>query len=313
MRRFLSLSSSAALEALAEPLSAILFLVALLTIHLAPVFHYHQFGEAGRLARECGFSALLVFGLILATAAAVRSIGGEIASGTAAAALARPVSRPLFFCAKVAGVSAFFGVFCAAVAAATLLAVLTSETATQLADCCDDHGASRLWATGLACGLFGTLGAFVAAALSNRFARTRFCVGACLLMALGQPLALLAALPFGQDGFAATAAAVPWRILPPLSVLACGCVVFVAFAGALSVRLKPAPTAALVAAAALSSFVWPLRAVLPAIGRFWMVDSLAGCGRVPCAEIVAAVAAAVCLTAFWLVAGSLLLRGRELP
>ena len=71
--------------------------------------------------------------------------------------------------------------------------------------------------------------------------------------------------------------------------------------------------AALVAAAALSSFVWPLRAVLPAIGRFWMVDSLAGGGRVPCAEIVAAVAAAVCLTAFWLVAGSLLLRGRELP
>ncbi|MGN0846561.1 MAG: hypothetical protein ACI4RA_04160, partial [Kiritimatiellia bacterium] len=68
MRRFLALARSAALEALAEPLSAVVFLVALLTIHLAPVFHYHQFGEPGRLARECGFSALLVFGLVFATA-----------------------------------------------------------------------------------------------------------------------------------------------------------------------------------------------------------------------------------------------------
>ena len=73
MRRFLALAGSATLEALAEPLSAVLFLVALATVHVAPVFHYHQFGEAGRLARECGFSALLVFGLVFATAAAVRN------------------------------------------------------------------------------------------------------------------------------------------------------------------------------------------------------------------------------------------------
>ena len=39
MRRFRSLVRSAALEALAEPLSAVLFLVALLTIPLLPAFH----------------------------------------------------------------------------------------------------------------------------------------------------------------------------------------------------------------------------------------------------------------------------------
>ena len=313
MRRFLALSSSAALQALAEPLSAILFLVALLTVHLAPVFHYHQFGEAGRLARECGFSALLVFGLTMATAAAVRAVGGEIASGTAAAALARPVSRALFLCANLAGVTAFFGVFLLAVAAATLLAVLASETGVHLADCCDDHEASRIWTPGLAGGMLATLGAFVSAALANRFRRSRFCVGACVQMALAQPLALLAVLPFGPDGFSATVAALPLRLLPALFALACGCVVFIAFAGALAVRLKPAPTAALVAAAVLSSFVWPVRAVLPAIGRFWMVDGLAGGGTVPCGEVLSAVAAAVCLTGFWLAAGSALLRGRELP
>ena len=313
MRRFLALSRSAALQALAEPLSAILFLVALLTVHLAPVFHYHQFGEAGRLARECGFSALLVFGLTMATAAAVRAIGGEIASGTAAAALARPVSRPLFLCSRLAGVAAFFGIFFVAVTAATSLAVFSSETGTHLADCCEDHEVSRIWTPGLAGGILGTLGAFVSAALANRFRRSRFCVGACVQMALAQPLAVLLVLPFGPSGSLAAGGALSVRLVPALFALACGCLVFIACAGALSVRLKPAPTAALVAAAVLSSFVWPLRPVLPAIGRFWMVDGLAGGGTVPCGEVLSAVVAAICLTGFWLVVGSALLRGRELP
>ena len=111
MRRFWALARSAALESLAEPLSAILFLVALLAVHLLPVFHLHQFGEPGRLSRECGFSALLMFGLAFATAAAVHSIGRELESGTAAAALARPVPRALFFCAKVSGVLLAFVLF----------------------------------------------------------------------------------------------------------------------------------------------------------------------------------------------------------
>ena len=64
MRRFRALVRSAALEALAEPLSAVLFLVALLTVPLLPVFHCHQFGEAGRLPRECGFSGSSLFKLL---------------------------------------------------------------------------------------------------------------------------------------------------------------------------------------------------------------------------------------------------------
>ena len=76
MRRFRSLVRSAVLETLAEPLSAVLFLVALLTIPLLPAFHCHQFGDAGRLPRECGFSALLVFGIVFATSSAVRVVVG---------------------------------------------------------------------------------------------------------------------------------------------------------------------------------------------------------------------------------------------
>lgn len=312
MRRFLALSRSAALEALAEPLSAILFLAALLTVHLAPVFHYHQFGEAGRLARECGFSALLVFGLVFATAAAVRAVGGEIARGTAAAALARPVPRPLFFCAKVSGVAAAFALFLVATAAATVLATYSSEVGARLADA-GEAADVRIWQPGLMMGVGLTMCAFVGAALLNRFARARFCFSACVLLSAAQPLALLAALPFGRAGIVATALEMQWSIVPALFVLACGCSVFIALAGALSVRLRPAPVAALVAGAVLLSFVWPVRALLPEIGRFWLVDRLAGGGTMPWGEAGAAIAAAACLMAFWLVAGSMLLQRRELP
>lgn len=313
MRRFLALARSATLEALAEPLSAVLFLVALLTIHLAPVFHYHQFGEPGRLARECGFSALLVFGLVFATAAAVRAIGGEIASGTAAAALARPVPRPLFFCSKIAGVVFAFCVFSIAVAAATLLATYASAEGAHQATCCEEGETSRIWQPGLVAGTCLTLGAFALAAAANRFVRARFCVTACGLLALAQPLALLAAMPFGHEGFAATAGELQWRMVPALGLLAAACVVFVALAGALAVRLKPAPTVALVSAAVVSSFVWPVRAILPAIQRYWLVDSLAADSSYAMGEVGLSLLGAVLLTAFWLVVGSLLLQGRELP
>ena len=108
-------------------------------------------------------------------------------------------------------------------------------------------------------------------------------------------------------------AALPWRIVPALGVLACGCTVFIVLAGALAVRLKPAPTVALVSAAVLSSFAWPVTGVLPVLGRFWLVEALAaGQGSAWCG-VGRTLLAAVCLVAFWLVAGSVLLQERELP
>ena len=301
MRRFLALARSAALEALAEPLSAILFLVALLAVHLLPVFHLHQFGEPGRLSRECGFSALLVFGLAFATPAAVHAIGRELESGTAAAALARPVPRPLFFCAKIAGVLAAFALFLLAVAGAMLLSVVTSAMGRIVT-----QGDVLVWGPGVAAGVGGTLLAFALAALGNGLLRTRFCVGACLLMALAQPAALAAVQVLNRSP-------VPWSLLPSLGVLALGCAVFVAMAGAFAVCLKPAAVAAFLTVAVLLSFVSPLRAVLPDINRFWLVDALSG-GCTPAgADLCAAAGAGALLVAFWLVAGSALLARREIP
>lgn len=302
MRRFWALARSAALEALAEPLSAILFLVALLAVHLLPVFHMHQFGEPGRLSRECGFSALLVFGLAFATAAAVHSIGRELESGTAAAALARPVPRALFFCAKVSGVLLAFVLFMFAMAGAMLLSVVTAQMGWMAAR---GGALSLTWGPGLAAGVGGTLLAFALAALGNWFLRTRFCVGACLLMAVAQPLALASVLPMNQSP-------IPWSLLPALGVLALACAVFVAMAGAFAVCLKPAVVAALLTVVVLLSFVCPLRAVMPDVNRFWLVDAFAGGGTVPAADIFATAGAGVLLFAFWLVIGSMLLARREI-
>ena len=140
MRRFAVLVRSAALEALAEPLSAILFLVALVAVHVLPSFHFHQFGEPGRLPRECGFSALLVFGLAFATSAAVHAVGRELESGTAAMALSRPVPRPLFFCAKIAGVFAALALFGVAVACATVLSVVSPRSGESVGSRLSHHG-----------------------------------------------------------------------------------------------------------------------------------------------------------------------------
>ena len=301
MRRFWALARSAALEALAEPLSAILFLVALLAVHLLPVFHLHQFGEPGRLPRECGFSSLLMFGLAFATAAAVHSIGRELESGTAAAALARPVPRALFFCAKVCGVLFAFVLFMLAVAGAMLLSVVTAQMGRMVS-----HGDTLTWGPGLVAGAGGTLLAFALAALGNWFLRTRFCVGACLMMAIAQPLALVSMLCLNKTP-------VPWSLLPALGVLAIACAVFVAMAGAFAVCLKPPVVAALLTVGVLLSFVCPLRAVMPDINRFWLVDAFAGGGTVQTADIFSTAGAGALLFAFWLVVGSALLARREIP
>ena len=118
MRRFTAIARTAAIETMSQPLSAILFPVAVLAIHLLPAFQYHRFGAAGRLARETGLSALFVFGLFFAVPAVVRVIGRELETGTAAAALALGVSRSLYFMARLTGSLVVFLLFLFAVAAA---------------------------------------------------------------------------------------------------------------------------------------------------------------------------------------------------
>jgi len=322
MRRFLALARTATLESLAEPLSAVVFLSALLMVHLAPVFHYHRFGDAARLPRECGLSALLVFGLVFATSAAVRTIGREISSGTASVALALSVPRALFHCAKTVGVFAAFLLFALAAACAAFLSARTSTIGAQMALMGADI---RIWGPGLACGAGSTIVAFASAAAANRLLRWRFCVSACFLMALAQPAAVMMASGLGAFGAEGSFVDEAVRLFPAFAVLAAACLVFVALAAALATRLDSAHVTALLSGAVLLSFLsehvartcpsvgWAIRAVLPVLSDFWMADRIACCGAVSGGEIARLICSASLLVALWLGIGSLLLSRRELP
>ena len=111
MRRFRSIVKATALEILSEPLTLLVLLVALALAVLAPVFHYHQFGEPTRMARDAGLSAVLTCGSVLAIFGTIRAFRREIESGTFEMVLAHPISRGGYFLAKTLGAflaTAFF-------------------------------------------------------------------------------------------------------------------------------------------------------------------------------------------------------------
>ena len=125
MSRLRSIAYATALEILSEPLSLLVLLAALVLTVLAPAFHYHQFGEATRMARDAGLSSVFICGAVIAVFGTIRSFRREIESGTMAMALAHPVSRTDFFLAKA------IGAFAACVAIGALAWFLYTNTQTQ--------------------------------------------------------------------------------------------------------------------------------------------------------------------------------------
>ena len=111
MTRLRALAYATVLEILGEPFVLLLTLSSLALAVLAPAFHYHQFGEASRMARDAGISALILGGSVLAVFAPIRTYRREIESGTVLTALALPVSRTLFFLAKFLGLFVAYVVF----------------------------------------------------------------------------------------------------------------------------------------------------------------------------------------------------------
>ena len=299
------LASVSAREVLEEPLSPLLFLVASVAIHFMPTLHFHHMGEAGRLAREGGFSALLVFGVVFAATAAVRTVSRELTCGTAAAALAHGVSRPLFFSAKMLGVLAAFAVFAIGMLFATALAAVTSIAGERLA--VDGYQDVAVWGPGFALGLGASVLAFVAAAFANRFAGMRFSATAAVWTALVQIPAFAVAAYF-VDG----AWDVLWNMLGAWTALFAGASSLVAMGAALAVRLPGSAALGVLSLAVVMSFIFPLPAVIPDMEVFWLVDSLSRGGSPDAGALAGAVGAGLSLALFWTLAGAILMERREI-
>ncbi len=292
MRRFLAIARTAAIETMSQPLSAILFPVALLAVHLLPAFQYHRFGAPGRLARETGLSALFVFGLLFAVPAVARAVGRELENGTAAAALALGVSRSLYFTARLAGTALVFLLFLGATFSAAALSSYSCVKAAEIFVA--GEGVVRVWGPAFAAGVCASLAPFALAAAMNRFLGRRFCLWTCILSVALQ----LPGLALVRDASLAAKAA------PAFLLLGVACLVYVAMAGALATRLKANGVAAFVVAAVLAGFLAPVKFLAPDMRAFWLAEGDSAS--------VAPLAAGIALFALWTLAGCVSLERKEL-
>lgn len=315
-------------EVVQEPAVLLLTLAAVALATLAPVFQFHQMGEAGRLAREGGLACLLMFGLPLAIVGAGAVVGRELENGTAAVALVKPLPRGVFLTGKCAGIAMAVAVFWWSVTVATLLAERASsrvvDTGTEVAEWKD----VRLSLCVLA---FMALVLAVAAAM-NYYRRVRFGVAAFC----GLPLGLMAVAAFSgfwrQDGswHLDWQLQVAWRIVPVALLLLFALWIYCAFASALATRLGGVGTMGI----SFGLFFMGLCAdavvlggrgggfattwwrelyglLVPNVQHFWMADSLAHNGALAWqyVGVCALWAAAWCVV--YLIAGGLLLRNRD--
>jgi len=254
MRRWSSIARATALEILSEPLSLLLLVAALVVTAFTPAFHYHQFGEATRMARDAALSALFAFPLIGGVFGAIRTFRREIETGTAQMALSHPVSHEAFFLAKVSGVLAAFALFALPLAAQALTVVRAAEIGGELAVRSGD--VAKLWGPSLACAVAVVVVPLVAAAALNRFMRFRF------------------VKTFFVWATAVALAGVCYRFNPVLArqlapaALACllPAPAFVVLASAAAVRLR-ANGAWTVVGVAFAAF-------LPCVGNYYLADAL---------------------------------------
>ena len=291
MRRGRAIVFATALELLCEPLFLLVLLAALVLSSLAPAMHYHQFGEASRMARDAGLSAILVGGAVIALAGPVRTLRREFETGTAQVALAHSVSRTSFFLCKFLGCALAYAAFVATVALASLTVVNGAEIGGRLASVRGDI--ARLWGPSLSCALAAVVLPLVVGAVLNRFARFRFTLTANLL-----------ALAVAFAGiFYRFDSALAVRLLPPLALSAAPALALLAASAAFAVRFKGN------VALSLSAIVAAL--VLPVLGNYSLSDALAYGGTVPAVYVVAAFAAILPAVAALLVLGVHFINGRD--
>lgn len=332
-------------ESIQQPVAFLILLSAVMTTLLVPIFQFHRFGEDGRLARDSGLSCMLVFGLVLAAGSAGRSVADELASGTAAAALGKPVQRVTFLLAKWLGVTAVGVLFWLGVLSATLSAERGSAHFIAL----EDFSGYATDVITLALSFAGIAVALLVAAARHYFWRRRFGVSAFIGVAVSQMIVVLCSGFYSRlgnfyplHGEAACsgcgtdhAHAAGWllyhpelnlRVVPVALLVLFALAVFTALAAALATRLPAGTTFALCAGVLLlglagdslwvgSPFVSVrglASGVLPDVQNFWLCDAVAHGGHVAWRYVAETGAYALTCCALFLTVGCLAFQQRDL-
>lgn len=278
---------------LSEPLSLLILLAALALAVLAPAFHFHQFGDPMRMARDAGFSALFTCGTALAVFGVLRSVRREVESGTLDMALAHPVSRRQFFLGKVVGAFLAVIVFLTIVFGTLALicegAIVGANVARRTGDI------SRVFGPFLAGGMAIIVLPLVLAAALNRFARCRF-VHAAFRIALVMAVGFAVVVGFLNPNLLS-------RLAPVAVLLSFPVLFMLVTAAALSVRFKANVTASIAGVAFVMAF--------PAIGNYYLVEALANDGSVSWGYVMLAALCAVPAVSVPLLAGFKFIEAHE--
>lgn len=306
-KAFFAIVGTTWLEAIQQPAAFLTVLTSVAFTLLVPILQMHLFGEEGRLARDSALSCLLLFGLVLIAGTAVRSVGGEISSGMAAAVIGKPVGRLLYLLAKMTGV------YCVALSYA-----VAQVPAMLLAQRCSAHTITTSDFTGVVSDPLTLLLALLSlgvvmfvAALLHYFRGIRFGVAVFAGLAFSQVAMLIV------SECTRKMIALDFRALPAAALVLLALAVFAAAVSALSVRLRPGAVFAgafvlLFSGLAGDSLPSWMSGFVPDLQNFWLCDALAHGGSISPGYIFSAALYAVVCCAVFATLGYLMFRNKDL-
>lgn len=286
-----TLATNTVLDIIRQPVILLLTTTCVVLIGLLPSTAVFAFGEEARLVRDGALALHLVFGLLMAGAAAAATIYTEIKRGTAATVLCKPVSRSLYFISTYMGLLMVLLLFCATVLLSGLLSVRMVLQGMQTD--------GRIGALFLA----AVVAAFGYAAISNFVFRHQFVSQAFAGLLPCLAAAFVAAAWLDTNGHLVRfGSLMAWRMVPAGILVSLAIMVLTALAVSLSTRLPPvlstSACAALFILGLVSDYLFRTAAatswwadliyrLLPNWQNFWIVDALSGNGNIPWGYVVA--------------------------
>lgn len=311
-----TLAINTVLDIIRQPVILLLTTTCVVLIGLLPSAAMFTFGEEARLVRDGALAFHLVFGLLVAGAAASATIYTEIKRGTAATVLCKPVSRSLYFLSTYIGMLMVLLLFCAIALLSGLLSVRMVLQGMQTD--------GRIGVIFLA----AVLVAFGYAAAANFMFRRPFVSQAWVALLPCLTAAFVTTAWLDQNGHGVRfGSLMAWQMIPAGILVSLAVMVLAALAVSLSTRLPPvlSTSACTVlfllglvsdylfrSAAATSWWAELSYRLLPNWQDFWIVDALSGGGNIPWGYVAAATGYAALYAAAVLSLGLLSFRRVEI-
>ncbi len=315
MNIFYQLAKNTFKECVREPIFFLMLVTALFLIGMFPTFSLFVFREQIKLVIDSSMATTMTFGLVVAVLCASHTISREMSNGTVLLLLSKPVPRPLFVLAKVAGIVAALSVFVFVCDSASFVSVMIARDQFQL-----DYTAMYIY--------YGLLFACAVVGAARNYAQhAPFPSTASLALAVAMPVfaVVLYAVRGAPDdeGFVP-----PGQLIPALALLFPAVWVMGSITAALSTRLELVSNLSVsavlffiglvakylvVSLLGADGFVSILvSALLPNWQFFWMADALAIKRSIPLEYVCWAFIYAALYIALWASWAMALFRDREL-